>query len=962
MTTEILRSMLYRGDKGLSQVKWVIFDEVHYVNDADRGVVWEEVIILLAAEVSMVMLSATVPNYREFAGWIGRTKRRPVYTVHTNYRPTPLRHHLSFRGHELCLLDGDGYHLEAFQQAKELQNEKVKQAPRPLRRVSVTFETRPFGMTPMKQDPSGASVACYVVEKVNHNDPSKPAARLGVKAGWTVVSVNDQDVTGLSLDDVQQMSKEAPLPVTLEFEVPENKKDSSGNSATGYSEKHRGGQAQKHQQNAPKAAPPQSRESREKTETQRLQSLLRTLEAESKLPATVFVFSRRRVEALATEMPNFDVCTAEERSKVHTFLKLSFERLSEADRALPQVCRVEELARRGIGIHHGGLLPVVKEAVEIMFSRGLVKVLIATETFAMGVNMPARSVIFTAWTKHDGTQRRVLLPSEYTQMAGRAGRRGLDDEGFVYLLSGDTPPDQKQITRMMTHKAEPLNSRFRITFAMILQLKRFAHSGVRVEDLLGRSFLENARAVRRPAARRDLQQRMQELDALPPVECVFGEPKMEEYAVWESEVRGLGSALHLRLFEPKTRDKVFCLGRAMRVFKPGVFASADGALVGLCGDRQLRVAVLLPQNSIGLDASGSQGSSSKQFLLTSNSGSEEAEQWTLSIEELPLSSVLQLFEQCADRSTCAEASPESEPEALEASSAITAAAACRLGQELLALRKTGWQPLVMTKATKQVELDFYETLLRQRELQAKQDSSKCHLCPLKFKHYNQVTQRTNLATDIEDLDRELGSESLGLLPQLQAKERVLRDLGCLDDEGLITLKGRTLTEVLSGDEVTIAEVVFNNLLDGCTPEEVASAVSSFVFPDKADDEDAELEPLPENLARVRAGLLEQHRRVEELLSRQRVEVDWEEFGRTCNVRLMGLAYRWACGENLADLMPDTYLQEGAIVRAIVRAEELLRKLHDVAKMLGNDTQQETFAKAADIIHRDIAFVPSLYIK
>jgi antiviral helicase SKI2 len=86
-----------------------------------------------------------------------------------------------------------------------------------------------------------------------------------------------------------------------------------------------------------------------------------------------------------------------------------------------------EMVQRGIGVHHGGLLPILKEMVEILFGRGLVKILFATETFAMGVNMPAKSVVFNSIRKHDGNQFRVLEPGEYTQMAGRAGRRGLDD-------------------------------------------------------------------------------------------------------------------------------------------------------------------------------------------------------------------------------------------------------------------------------------------------------------------------------------------------------------------------------------------------------------------------------------------------------------------------------------------------------------------------------------------------------
>ncbi|CAE7246158.1 SKI2 [Symbiodinium necroappetens] len=182
----------------------------------------------------------------------------------------------------------------------------------------------------------------------------------------------------------------------------------------------------------------------------------------------------------------------------------------------------------------------------------------------MGVNMPARSVIFTAWVKHDGAQRRALLPSEYTQMAGRAGRRGLDSEGHVFLLCGDEVPDQKQITRMMTSKAEPLASRFRVTFAMILQMKRFAESGVRVEDLLGQSFLENARARRRPEARRHLKDRMQQLEALPALQCILGEPDIQDYAAFEDEARLLGTQLHMRLYDSKSRDRIFCPGRGSK--------------------------------------------------------------------------------------------------------------------------------------------------------------------------------------------------------------------------------------------------------------------------------------------------------------------------------------------------------------------------------------------------------------
>ncbi len=137
-------------------------------------------------------------------------------------------------------------------------------------------------------------------------------------------------------------------------------------------------------------------------------------------------------------------------------------RLRPEDRELPQILRTRELVRAGIGLHHAGLLPVVKELIEMCFSRGLLKVLFATETFAMGVNMPTRTVVFNGIRKHDGTQHRYLLPGEYTQMAGRAGRRGLDSFGNVVIhCKDDELPDEAVVRGVITGPSSQLQSKFR---------------------------------------------------------------------------------------------------------------------------------------------------------------------------------------------------------------------------------------------------------------------------------------------------------------------------------------------------------------------------------------------------------------------------------------------------------------------------------------------------------------------
>ena len=132
-----------------------------------------------------------------------------------------------------------------------------------------------------------------------------------------------------------------------------------------------------------------------------------------------------------------NLINAAEKNQVHMFVSGALRRLTGSDKGLPQVKFVQDLLQKGIGVHHGGMLPILKEVVEMLFSKGLVKILFATETFAMGVNFPARTVAFHGTRKHDGTQFRSLLPGEYTQMSGRAGRRGLDDVGTVIITAWD---------------------------------------------------------------------------------------------------------------------------------------------------------------------------------------------------------------------------------------------------------------------------------------------------------------------------------------------------------------------------------------------------------------------------------------------------------------------------------------------------------------------------------------------
>ncbi len=183
----------------------------------------------------------------------------------------------------------------------------------------------------------------------------------------------------------------------------------------------------------------------------------------------------------------FIITLAEEKALVEEVFNNAIEVLSDEDKKLPQVQQILPLLKRGVGIHHSGLLPLIKETIEILFGEGLIKTLFATETFAMGLNMPARTVVFTNARKFDGTDFRWLTSGEYIQMSGRAGRRGLDERGIVILMIDEkmSPAVGKELVR---GKPDPINSAFHLTYNMVLNLLRVEE--VNPEYMLEHSFFQ----------------------------------------------------------------------------------------------------------------------------------------------------------------------------------------------------------------------------------------------------------------------------------------------------------------------------------------------------------------------------------------------------------------------------------------------------------------------------------------
>lgn len=341
MTTEIFRNTIFDNIERLDDVSYVIFDEIHYINDIARGTVWEESLIFAPQHIKFVCLSATIPNIAHFAEWMQSVREIDIEVVEELNRPVPLEHYLYYTDYGI----GTTKHIATVQQ-KAVQAQQTK--------------------------------------------------------AWR------------------------------------EKKDDKK-----------------------RALPTDMIEAR----------LLPYLHRENRLPCLYFCFSRKGCEANALyyadgSHPNL----LKKSQKAEILAKFDalcaqFDIVEEKDSA-----EFRRLVSRGIAYHHAGMLPTLKEVVERLFTSGLIQLLFTTETFAVGINMPACTVVFDSLEKFDGIGFRYLKSREYHQMAGRAGRRGIDTIGYVYAQIQPLYADADEIRKVVADKIEPIESQFNLSYSSILNL------------------------------------------------------------------------------------------------------------------------------------------------------------------------------------------------------------------------------------------------------------------------------------------------------------------------------------------------------------------------------------------------------------------------------------------------------------------------------------------------------------
>eukprot|EP00035_Acanthoeca_spectabilis_P008573 m.155667 g.155667 ORF g.155667 m.155667 type:complete len:1346 (+) comp14415_c0_seq3:153-4190(+) len=868
MTTEILRSMLYRGADVIRDVEWVIFDEVHYVNDADRGVVWEEVIIMLPAHVNIVMLSATVPNTFEFADWVGRTKKKPIYVISTLQRPVPLEHFL-FIGSEA----GVSKKAAATDSLFKLVNSKSELLMDGYRRA-------------------------MRIKNARESDRDKNFGPKGRQQG-------------------------------------------------------RGGN--------------------EKGLYVSLVSMLERMELQ---PCVIFTFSKKRCESNADALSSLDLMTAKQKSEIHVFIQASVNRLSGSDRRLPQVLRLAEMLKRGIGVHHGGLLPILKEMVEILFGRGLVKVLFATETFAMGVNMPARCVVFDTIRKHDGTQFRDLLAGEYVQMAGRAGRRGLDKTGTVIILVKGDLPEISDLQKMMLGKPTQLASKFRLTYNMILNLLRVEE--LRVEDMIKRSFAENfgQRDVREN--REALESTEAQLDQMGTAgEChrcidvaefyeaskaVLSLTHVIQNGVASHGLKYLGVGRVVVLNSAIHRNTLAVILRA----EPSA-AVAASAQTGMAATKRFSVLVLVEAGSPQDPAASGKGGEGSRSGSKREQGGEQGELGgsaadvpvpitTLNLPERNGIGVIAIVS-AADMMVVSK--HRLKVSVLETLDRPVPEVQADVAQQLLRIGEasaTGLEPLDPLRDMRINNIEVADAWSQLQATRAKLGTFQCAKCPTFAECYRRHHRKVQLASLKETLQFRLSDDSLQLLPEYKQRVEVLKIMRYIDEGCAVQLKGRVACEISTCDELIVSELLFENSLSDLEPAEIVALLSCMVFQEKV-----EVEPtLSDSLQRGVDEIKRVARGIAETQQACGMDTPVDEYVRGLKFGLVEAVHAWASGVPFAEITELTDVLEGSIVRCIVRLDETCRDVRNAARVIGDPVLYQKMVDGSDLIKRDIVFAASLY--
>jgi ATP-dependent RNA helicase HelY len=756
MTTEVLRNMIYEDSPALDDLRYVVLDEIHYLQDRYRGAVWEEILIHLPVEVLVASLSATVSNAEEFAQWM-QTIRGRTEVIIEDRRPVDIRHWY-FAADELMPM----------------------------------FVSRPDG---------------------------------------------------------------EPLPNPRGAEFDRRRRRESG----------RPGRGGKRPQRGRRRAPLRT-------------EVVDRLAAERMLPAIYFIFSRRGCDDAVRQCLRDGVrlTTADERRRISEQAEARLADLSPDDLDVLGYDDWIDGLRRGVAAHHAGMIPAFKETVEHLFNQGLVKAVFATETLALGINMPARTVVIESLMKFTGERHELITAGQYAQLSGRAGRRGIDELGHCVVLL-QRYADFDQITRLATTRTYPLRSSFTPSYNMAVNLVR-NYDREEAEHLVNSSLAQFQ-------ADRDVVQLEQTKERLDGYLASYRERMacdLGDISTYLSLREGVGAS-------PRRDDSR----------PPADLARREGAR-----RKRMRgnIASLRPGDVIDIP----RGRRAGRYVVVEKV-------WTGSGGSPRITAM------SADRSVMRFAvsdfhQPPKAVARLQLPGGFDVRAARSRRDLARRLERVVIEPAAAADADDALESDESAQAL---------EAHPCHRCPELSRHLHFATRARRLEREIAGIERRIGRRTGTLARRFQRVLEVLEELAFVARWSL-TAKGERLARVYNEADLLVVEALDSGGLAGLSPSELAALLSTVVYETRGPEVVIPSEQPTRASARAWADLLDLWREI-----RARETARGLELTREPDPGFSESAYLWASGAPLEDVLgPDD--APGDFVRSTKQLVDLLRQLIEIA--------------------------------
>ncbi|KAL4466349.1 hypothetical protein ABPG72_001027 [Tetrahymena utriculariae] len=902
VTTEVLRNMLYKGHDIVRDIAWVIFDEVHYVNNQDRGVVWEETIILLPEYIGLVMLSATVPNHMDFANWVGRTKQRKIYVQKTLHRPVPLEHSIYYDGKIFVIKSAnEGFNQENFEKInKYLKEQEINKK-----------------------------------NVVNAKDKFKQEKK-------------DKEI--YKNTNLSQNAKAKQKFIQEKFIKKTTKTNKSGGNGT-------------------------------LTEAQQVKNVLKYCQKNDLLPCVVFAFSKNTIKQLSESLGSLNLITHEESKQIEEFFNKASHKLKPRDLEVHQIKTLKDLMMRGIAVHHSDVIPFIKEVVEILFSKGLIKVLFATETFAMGINMPTKTVIFYSVKKFDSSQLRILNSSEYTQMSGRAGRRGLDLKGNVIVLVTEPKrlPSKMELTKMLDHKGEMLSSKFKITYELIMKL--LSSREIDVTEMMKKSYSENDKYSQLPLNLKKTQEVQKKLKDLQQIVCPLKPLTMptipiEEFyqitqqmqqankAYWSTETRYLQNQFAIPSYcQFIDEDYNDFLGLIVEFIKKDRYENYFVVMFAY----QMVENIAKPNfQKLGRSCFFNENNYNAYNIQV------QKKEYIYELIELPAKMISKIFDVGFDAKNISLKNQTylrncANNLIYKMNATYYDYRQFRNGKDLKNIRNKK-----LLDDYKQVDTESCPNdKAIYQSIQEGFERSLCYTCIKKNEHFKLIALRNELQNEFDNLIKVLDEDDLAQHKNFQARLNLLKGLNYIDEDNLPQLKARLAKEI---ENLYVSELIIQGIFDELNEAEIAAILIGFVTQCKKKEGEQEYNPTDdqeEHGFNYSQNFLEAYEKTMNILNKiVQKEVDneilivseiKEAIAEIFSPELMKVAYEWVQGKDFLHVTQLTLVQEGTIIRSMLRLDNLMKNIKNSAQYIGNNSLSLKIESCQEKMRRDIIFAQSLYL-